>query len=149
MRKLIFDFDETLFSETKDCWLDLYHLLLEHGAQKVWLWSNGIKWLRKQSMSHMQLEHIAVDNRDESDLELVDSAIAHAISSGYEGNPDNAALVKRCPENAMLIDDLAHTWVAVGKSHPEWTLTPDQFIEKVKSKELTLIIDGDGYLAAT
>jgi hypothetical protein len=148
VKRIICDFDQTLFSETDECWMELYHLLLEYGARKVWLWSNGIKWLRKQSLSNLQMEHIDVENRFESDLQLADQAIAHAISCGYAGNPDNAALVKRCPEDALLIDDLASTWVAVGNSHPERTLTPEQFMQKVRSKELRLAVDKDGYLAA-
>lgn len=149
MKRLIFDFDSTLFSETEEKWLELYHLILSYQPRCIWLWSNGSKWLKKQAHSAIQFEHIEVENRLASDLELVDAAMEHAIGQGYAGSPHNAALVKRCPPGSVLIDDMASTWVAVAKSHPDWTLTPEAFIQKIKRRELTLTVDGDGYLVAT
>lgn len=149
MKRLIFDFDATLFSETEEEWLELYHVILNYQPRCIWLWSNGSKWIKKQEQSRIQFEHIEVENRQASDLELVDAAMEHAIAHGYAGSPHNAALVKRCPPGAVLIDDMAGTWVAVAKSHPEWTLTPEKFMQKINRGELTLTVDGDGYLATT
>ena len=149
MKRLIFDFDATLFSETEEKWMELYHLILSYQPRSIWLWSNGSKWLKKQACSAIQFDHIQVENRYESDLELADVAIEHAIAQGYVGNPHNAALVKRCPPGSVLIDDMAGTWVAVAHSNPDSTLTPEQFMEKIKCREMTLTVDGDGYLAAT
>lgn len=147
MKRLIFDFDSTLFSETEEKWLELYHLILSFQPRSIWLWSNGSKWIKKQAQSAVQFEHIEVEDRQASDLDLVDAAMEHAIAQGYAGCALNASLVKRCPPDSMLIDDMAGTWVAIAKSNPESTLTPDQFIQKIRCSELEIGVDDDGYLA--
>jgi len=149
MKRLIFDFDGTLYGEGSgnQRWLELYELVMSYGAQRIWLFSNGSKWMQLQPHSAVCFEHISDVERSIADLDLVDQSIEHALQSGYQGLPENAGLVKRCPAESILVDDLAQTWVHVGKSNPDSTLTPDQFIAKVRSGELSLTIDNSGYLA--
>lgn len=149
-KRLIFDFDNTIYGEGLDNqrWLELYDLIASYGAERIWLFSNGSKWMKLQAESVVGFDHITDVERSVSDLELVDQCIQHAVQSGYQGLPDNAGLVKRCPPESILVDDLASTWVHVGKSNPDSTFTPTQFMDMVRSGELSLTIDSHGYLAA-
>jgi len=150
MKRLVFDFDGTLFGEGvgNERWLALYELVVSYKPAKIWLFSNGSKWQRLQSESAIAFEHIDDMERRFEDLNLVESSIQHALEHGYKGLPENAGLVKRCPQNSVLVDDLASTWVAVANSNPETTFTPEQFMERVQTGELSLQIDNQGYLVA-
>lgn len=150
MKKLVFDFDNTLYGEGKDNqrWLELFDFISQFNPKKIWLFSNGSKWMQKQPESQIEFEHIDDFERGLADLEISDACVNHAIGFGYSGNPCNAALPKRAPHGAILVDDLADTWRAIALSNPDATFTPDQFLQKVKNGELTLIVDSLGYLAA-
>lgn len=148
MKRLVFDFDGTLYGEGENQrWLELYDLVLSYCPEKIWLFSNGSKWMKLQPESPVAFEHITDIDRRESDLDLVDTCIEFAMSLGYQGSPANAALVKRAPEGAYLIDDLAPVWKSIEGSNPEMNLTPEEFLSKIRSNELTLTVDNFGYLA--
>lgn len=147
MKRLVFDFDGTLYGEGENQrWLELYDLVKSYCPERIWLFSNGSKWMKLQPESPIEFEHITDIDRRASDLDLVDQCIEFALSLGYQGSPSNAALVKRAPEGAYLIDDLAPVWKVSG-SKPDMTLTPEEFIDKVRSGQLCLAIDNSGYLA--
>ncbi len=150
MKRLVFDFDGTLYGEGPDNerWLDLYQMVKGLSPERLWLYSNGAKWQKLVDQTDIKLEHIQDFVRSPADLELTEAAISHALSNGFQGSPLNAALVKRAPEGAILVDDLAQTWIAVAGSDAEHTLTPEQFQLKVEQGTIKLIVDDDGYLAA-
>jgi FMN phosphatase YigB (HAD superfamily) len=147
MKRLVFDFDGTLYGEgDNQQWLELYDLIMSYNPQKIWLFSNGSKWMKMQPESPIVFEHITDIERHESDLDLVDQCIEHALRLGYKGSPSNAALVKRAPEGAYLIDDLAPVWKISG-SNSQMTLTPEELIDQIKSGRMSLTVDNLGYLA--
>jgi hypothetical protein len=150
MKRVIFDFDGTLFGEGSgnQRWLELYDYICGLQPEKIWLFSNGSKWLSKQSQSTIAFEHIDDFSRNPEDLFLAEAAIEHAQINGYAGLPENAALVKRAPEGSILVDDLAETWVAIAKSCAEHTLTPAEFLKRAKDGSISLTIDDQGYLMA-